>query len=164
MKRDYFYVWVIPLLWCGFTIVSSFHTGDEHGLFILGSIAGTWPFMLLPLFDPLEEGLVFVLVAGSVTLAGPGLLLDLLRVRMRVWFVLFGVLAVLFFVLQYIDYGSFQRMRYLHRYIGGVVVVMCNLSIYVTTILCIAGGFLRFVVRCMRAKKVGSNSEVSADE
>jgi hypothetical protein len=28
MKRDLFYIWFIPLLWCGFTVVSYFHPGD----------------------------------------------------------------------------------------------------------------------------------------
>jgi len=54
MKRDSFYVWFIPLLWCGFTIVSYFHPGDEYGLFAFGSMAGAWLFFFCR-FDSLGQ-------------------------------------------------------------------------------------------------------------
>ena len=164
MKRDWFYVWFVPLLWCGFSVVSSFHTGDEHGMFILGSIAGFWPFFLVRFFNPFGGGLWVILVAGSVTMALPGLLMDLLRVRKRVWVALLVVLFVLFFVLQYFEYGSFERMRRKQGYVGGVVVATCNWSIYATSILCIVGGFFRFLVRWVWPKKVASNTEVLSDD
>lgn len=163
MNRDWFYVWFVPLLWCGFTVVSSFHTGDEHGLFFLGSIAGVWPFLFLRVFGSIKGGLWLILLVGALTMAVPGVLLDLLRVRKRFWVALLVVLFVLFFVLQYFEYGSFERMRRKQGYVAAVVVATCNWSIYGASVLCIVGGFFRFLFRCVRPKKVASGPEDLAD-
>ena len=163
MKRDLFYVWFIPLLWCGFTIVSSFHSGDEHGLFAYGSIVGTWV-LRWHQFDSLRHSLLLVLPAGSLVIAPFGLVLDLLRVRKKYLFILFVVLFALLFYWQFTIYGSFLRMRHKHRYVAAVMVATCNLSIYATTVLSIAGGLMKLLIRKARGKKVPLRPEVSPNE
>jgi len=155
MKRDYFYVWFMPLLWCGFTIVSCFHSGDEHGLFAYGSIAGTWV-CFLHQFGSLKHALPASLAAGAVTLALFGLVLDLLRVKKRYWLILFSVLVILLFFWQFAIYGSIERMRNKHRYVIAVIVAVCNLSIYAATVLSIAGVVVRLLIGKASGKRVGS--------
>lgn len=150
-EKRLFYVWFLPVLWCAFTIVSFFHSGDEHGLFVFGSFVGAWIGFFMR-FEKLREALPWILLAGSLAIVPFGLILDLLRVRKRVWFILFLILVVLFFIWQFAIYGSFERMRYKHGYVAGVLVATCNLSIYCTTILSIAGGLLRLLIRLVVRK------------
>jgi hypothetical protein len=152
MKRDLFYVWFIPLLWCGFTIVSYFHPGDEYGLFACGSMAGAWLFFFCR-FDSLGQGLLPVLAAGAIVIIPFGFVLDLLRVKKRYWFILFALLVAVLFYWQFTTYGSFERMRRKQGYVIAVVVALCNLSIYATTLLAIAGGLVGFLIRKVRGNK-----------
>jgi len=151
MQKRLFYIWFLPLFWCGFTIVSSYHSGDEHGLFFFGSFIGAWIAFFMR-FEKLRQALPSILLAGSLTIAPFGLILDLLRVRKRVWFTLFVILVALLFIWQFTIYGSFERMRNKEGYVGAVVVFTCNLSIYCTTIFSIFGGLLRFLIRLVRRK------------
>lgn len=163
MKRDCFYIWLVPLVWCGLTIFSCFHSGDEHGLFAFGSIVGMWVWRVHQ-FDSIQHSLPAVLAAGAVVLAPFGLVLDLLRVRKKYLFILFVVLFALLFYLQYTTHGSFERMRHKNRYVSAVIVATCNLSIYATTLLAIAGGLVMLAIRKIRGKKAASNSEVLSSE
>ena len=156
MKRDLFYIWFIPLLWCGFTIVSYFHPGDEHALFVLGSIAGTWLFFLIEFRGPAGMMAAMAIVMGMAVVGLGGLLLDMLRVRKRVWFSLFVVLVVLLFIWQLVEYGSLTRMANKNRYVAAVIVAVCNWSIYLATFLSIAAGLVRLLIRKARGKKVAS--------
>ena len=155
MKRDYFYVWLLPLLWCGFTIVSYFHPGDENALFVLGSIAGTWPFLLIRFGGAGGATAAMVMIAVGVAVVGfGGLMLDLLRVRKRLWFSLFVVLIVLLFVWQLVEYGSLERMANKNRYVAAVVAAVCNWSIHLATILSIIVGLIGLLISRARGKKV----------
>jgi len=164
MKRDLFYIWFIPLLWCGFTIVSYFHPGDENALFFLGCIAGTGVFLLFG-FAGAGAGMVAMAIAvGMVVVGLGGLMLDLLRVRKRLWFSLFVVLAVLLFIWQLVEYGSLERMANKNRYVVAVIAAACNWSLYLATILSIAAVLVRLLVRKARGKKVASEPEVFSNE
>ena len=152
MKRDFFYVWFIPLLWCGFTLFLSFHSGDEHGLFYLGSIAGVWV-LWLHHFNSVGHNLLLMLPAGAITVGFFGLILDLLGVRKRSWWILFAAVFALLFFLEYKQYGSFQRMYNKHRYVAGVVVATCSWGIYGATALAIIGGAFKCIIAKVRARK-----------
>lgn len=163
MKRDYFYVWFIPLLWCGFTVVSYFHPGDEYGLFAIGSMAGAWLFFFCR-FDSLGQGLLPILAAGAIVLVPFGFGLDLLRVKKRYWFILFGLLVVVLFFCLFATYGSFERMRRKEGYVAAVVAATCNLSIYAATILSITGGLVSLLIRKVRGNKPLATPESSSNE
>lgn len=152
MKRDLFYVWFIPLLWCGFTLFLSFHSGDEHGLFYLGSIAGVWV-LYLHQFNSVGHNLLLMLPAGAITVGLFGLILDLLRVRKRSWLILFAAVFALMFFWQYTEYGSFERMHYKHRYVGGVVVATCSWGIYGATALAMIGAAFKCIIRKVSGRK-----------
>jgi len=164
MKRDLFYVWFLPLLWCGFTTVSYFHPGDENALFFLGSIAGTWGFVLFGFRGPAGLMVAMVIAVGMVVVGLGGLMLDMLRVRKRLWFSLFVVLAVLLFIWQLVEYGSLTRMTNKNRYVAAVVVAVCNWSLYLATFLSIAAGLVRLLVRKVRGRKAPLGPEVISDE
>ena len=164
MKRDLFYIWFIPLLWCGFTIVSYFHPGDEHALFFLGSIAGTWFFLLMGFGGTGHMMAAMVIAVGVVVVGLGGLMLDMLRVRKRLWFSLFVVLVVLLFIWQFVEYGSLTRMANKNRYVAAVIVAVCNWSIHLASILSIAAGLVRLLIRKARGKKVPSKPEVFSNE
>ena len=75
-ERAIFHVWLVPLLWAGMCIGSFFHSGDEHGLFVIGSIAGTWVCLLFKA-GSLTTALVVSLPTGMLVMAACGLLLCL---------------------------------------------------------------------------------------
>ncbi len=164
MKRDLFYVWFLPLLWCGFTIVSYFHPGDENALFFLGSIAGTWGFVLFGFRGPAGMMMAMVIAVGMGVVGLGGLMLDMLRVRKRVWFSLFVVLVVLLFIWQFVEYGSLTRMANKNRYVAAVIAAVCNWSLYLATVLPIAAGLVRLLIRKARGKTVPSKPEVFSNE
>ncbi len=129
MKSRLFYLWLLPLLWGIFTTISFFHSGDEHALFVYGSIAGTWICYLYE-FKTLAQALFPVLATGAVILAFIGLLLDWLRVNKRLWLFVFVLVAVLVFIFQFRMYGSIERIRSKHGYVLALVIVACNWGIY----------------------------------
>jgi len=105
--------------------------------------------------------MVAMVIAVGVTVVGlGGLMLDLLRVRKRLWFSLFVVLAVLLFIWQFVEYGSLERMANKNRYVAAVVIAVCNWSIYLATILSIVTGFVRLLIRKARCKKPSRNGPI----
>ena len=154
MKRDLFYVWFIPLLWCGFTLFLSFHSGDEHGLFYVGSIAGVWV-LWLHRFNSVGQNLLLMLPAGAITVGFFGLFLDLQRLRKRSWWILFAAVFVLLFFLAYKHYGSLTEMHHKHRHIGGVIVATCSWAIYGATALAIIGAAIKGIIKKVRGRKTG---------
>ena len=130
VKSRLFYLWMLPLLWGIFTAISFFYSGDEHSLFAYGSLAGTWICFLYE-FNTLEQAVIPVLATGAVILVLIGFLLDWLRVKKRLWLLVFVLIAVLLFIFQFMTYGSIERIRGKHGYVLGLVIVSCNWGIYV---------------------------------
>ena len=105
-----------------------------------------------------------VIAVGVVVVGLGGLVLDSLRVRKRLWFSLFVVLVVLLFIWQLVEYGSLTRMANKNRYIAAVVAAVCNWSIHLATILSIAAGLVRLLIRKARGNNIPSKPESSSNE
>ena len=91
-RRGWFFVWLLPLLWMVTSVLSFQWPGDEYGLWSFGSLAGLWIVYLIGNIGNTARIAIFVIIAGSVSMVPLGLLLDMLRVRRRLW--LFAIPAV----------------------------------------------------------------------
>ncbi len=153
VKSRLFYLWLLPLLWSIFTVISFFYSGDEHALFAYGSLAGTWICFLYE-FNTLEQALIPVLAIGAVILALIGFLLDWLRVKKRLWLFVFVLIAVLLFLCQFSMYGSIERIRGKHGYVLGLVIVACNWGIYGAIMFSVSVTFLGHLTGLVRRAPV----------
>lgn len=126
---------VLPVVWAIATVVSYFHPGDEYGLFVFSSIAGSWVCFLVPNIGHLRDVLWLILVAGVVVLAILGFVMDRLRVLKRVWGSLFVLSFALVLVLSLHQYptleGAISKNGSFTAYVAGA----CNLGLYLSIVL-----------------------------
>lgn len=107
----WFFVWFLPLAWAGCAWGATEHSGDEHMMFVVGSIAGFWIFAILDNADypSIQQQAPLVIAAGAAAVAVVGLLLDWLRASRRIWAALWAVIAVAVCVTTIASYPSYQR-------------------------------------------------------
>lgn len=89
-ERRIFFLWFIPILWAGCSLLSFQFPGDEYGLWALSSIAGVWIGKVFP-FGDIHNSVIPLSVAlvGAAAITPFGLLMDLLRVGRVLWAVLY---------------------------------------------------------------------------
>ena len=137
MRLRIFYIWLLPLLWAVFTVISFFRSGDEHGCFFFGAIAGTWVGYLC-WFDSMASALPAVLTAGVIIIGLAGGLMDLLGVGKRLWFVLFVLLWVGTVSVCARQYESFDRIAGKHGSVLAPASMALNLALYASIVLSIS--------------------------
>ena len=142
LQNRWFYIWLLPLLWCFFTVMSFFHSGDEHGCFVYGAIAGAWIGFLLQ-FDSLTTLLFPILLTGAVIIALFGLLMDQLKVGKITFFILLLLFGVLIFRANIKPFDSLEQIRGKHRSIFAIIFLTCNQSIYAAIFLSIIGNLTK---------------------
>ena len=147
-SRRALFVWLVPAMWVPVTVLSFFHSGDEHALFGLGAIAGTW-IGFLRRFDSIGHGFVAALLCGIVTLGFLGFVMDRLRVSKRLFFGLFVVGVCALFMTCLGSYVSIAKMVAKHGSVLAVILFDCNGSIYISVVLSIIAAAIR---RCWGAR------------
>jgi hypothetical protein len=97
MKSNlWFFLLAVPALWVTCSLIHFHFPGDEYGLWVIDSMAGSWIFLFLPNVGDIHQGWIRGGVAGAGTLvmAMAGSLLCGLNVRKRIWIGLWAVGAV----------------------------------------------------------------------
>ena len=133
LKRNWFYIWFVPLLWLGFSIPSFFYSGDEHGGFVIGAIAGTWISFLYQ-FDTLTTSLIPALLTGSITLGVFAFIMDLLGVKKKLWSFLFVIFVIAALVIWVEPFDTIQQIRWKHRSVLAVIFPALNWGIYLAIV------------------------------
>ena len=145
MKKQVFYTWFIPVLWTSIFILSFFHPGDEYGLFAFGTLAGSW-IAFLHQFEPLVKALLFSWLAGIFILGILGFVMDILRVRKKVftWLFIIGVVILYIMVFEWFHSFNFEKMLRKDCSAFALVFFASNWSLYITVIICcVATGIKR---------------------
>ena len=105
-----FYRWLLPLLWGAVSYLHHFVPGDEYGLWIISSVAGSWIAPALFHAHVSRQMIALGIAAtGAVVLMGVGALLDRWRVNRRLWLALQGLCTVLILVLMIASYPSIEK-------------------------------------------------------
>ncbi len=81
------YLAVLPALWSIGSLVHFHFPGDEYGLWVLGSIAGSWVAFIMPNTGDIHHWTLRAAVVGTgaLTMFGAGALLLWLKVPIRAW-------------------------------------------------------------------------------
>jgi len=145
-----FYVTVLPVVWATAAIVSYFHPGDEYGLFVFSTIAGSWVCFVMHNIGHLRDVLWIIVVAGVAILAILGFVMDRLRVSKRVWGVLFGLSFVVVLVLSLRQYPSLDRAIRKNGSITAYVAGACNIGLYLSIVLAFIAKGIAAAVREVR--------------
>ncbi len=144
-KIAFFYVWLLPVVWCVLAVLSFFNSGDEHGLFVFGTYPATsiiiyviaiihnciFPFDMGGFIDSLP----LVLLVGVILISLAALLLDWLRAGKKLFFILFVLGIIILFSYSFKVYGSLERMRSKNGSVFAVFVFVCHLSLYMSIVI-----------------------------
>lgn len=151
-RRRWLMVWLLPLLWGAVSYLSFREPGDEYALFVVSSAAGIWIFAIIQDSGTPQQLYPWVLGTGLLTIGLLGLLLDLLRVRLRWWLALWTVVALAFFGTTIANYPSYQRAIAKNGSLGAYVYFSLNAGLTMTTLLMLpAAGFMALFRRRTRA-------------
>lgn len=95
------YLIALPVLWSVGSLIHFHFPGDEYGLWVLGSIAGSWVAFFVPNIGDIHHWTLrgAVVGTGAVTMLGLGALLYWLRVPGRAWIAAWLVSALAIFIL-----------------------------------------------------------------
>jgi hypothetical protein len=138
------YVWLLPLLWLPIAWCNYYHCGDEYGGFMIGSIAGFWIVPFLSMNSPAAISSC-VIIAGLVTVATAGGLLDRLTLRWSIWFVLWLATTMFIFAKWFGSYPSIERALAKNGSYETYVFTSVNFGLTAATII---GIFLALTYRC----------------
>ena len=155
LENRCFYIWLLPLLWCFFAIMSFFHSGDEHICFAYGALAGWW-ISLIHQFNSLKAALFPILITGAVIIALFGFLMDWLKVGKIMFFLLLFIFVALLFRMNVSPFESLEQIRGKHRSVLAIVFLTCNQSIYVSIILSIIGNLIKRMLQRLTRQSQGN--------
>ncbi len=152
-RRLWVLVWLLPLLWGTVSYFSLGEPGDEYALFAVSSVAGIWIFAIVEDNGTPRELYPWVLGTGALTIGLLGLLLDLLRVRVRWWLGLWVVVALAFFGTTLANYPSYQRAIAKNGSLGAYIYFSLNAGLTATTLIMLPAAALAAMFR--RRPKAG---------
>ncbi len=133
-RRGWFFVWLLPLLWMVTSVLSFQWPGDEYGLWSFGSLAGLWIVYLIGNIGNTARIAIFVIIAGSVSMVPLGLLLDMLRVRRRLWLLLYLLFAAGICVTALASFPSLSKAISKNGSITAYVLFSLNMGMYAAII------------------------------
>ena len=126
---------VLPVIWATAALTSYFHPGDEYGIFVIGSLAGSWVCFLIPDVGHLRDLLWLILLIGAAILGVLGFLMDRLRMSRRLWGVMFGLCFLSILVLGLMQHPSLDQAIRKNGSITAYAAGACNIGLYFSVIL-----------------------------
>ena len=152
-RRRHLFLILLPAIWIPSSLISFEHPGDEYGIYFMSHIVGSWAAMINDDGDIHDLHIrASVVLAGGVVLAGLGVLLDLLRVRVAIWVALWLSIggALLYAMMSGFDTidAALQKNGSWTAYVVGA----SSLGLTFATLLCLFGGA---TYRALRAARRG---------
>lgn len=140
-SRQVFFVWALPLIWCIASYAHSYHTGDEHAMYVLSCIAGTWIHFFFRISDNVHDVAFRLLTSmtGAVIFAIAGTIMDLIRSKPFRWAIVFMTAMLLIFGSMLRSYPSLQRAISKNGSLWTYILSATVLALYVSVILCVLG-------------------------
>jgi hypothetical protein len=153
--KKYVYVWLLPLLWSVCSLLSFEFPGDEYGIYAVSSMAGTWALFLFNIQGDIHKfafrgtitatGIIVILIAGFI--------LAKLRVKLKLWFVLYITLAVVIMVLTINSYPSFEKALSKNGSLWAYLFGSLNMGLYASVILSV---IITLIVKLFKKKNISS--------
>lgn len=135
MSRRPRFALALPLLWGASCVLGYRFPGDEFMLWALGSVAGIWVFLLIGDLDPGLPAAACVVLAGALTMAGAGALLDRLRMPWKLWLPAAAAVAILVGELYLRSFPSAQQAVEKHGSLAAYWVFAAQAGSYAATLL-----------------------------
>ena len=138
-RPRWLFVWLLPVVWTSVAWTNFYYPGDEYGSFVAGSLAGVWIALVVQMSGSPANMLPPLLMAGALTVAVAGLLMDLLRVRWTAWIVLWLGAAMLLFAWSFGSFASVERAISKNGSIQAYILPSINLGLYFASITMLLG-------------------------
>ena len=151
-SRHAFFIWILPLIWGIASYAHSYHTGDEHGMYIISCIVGTWVPVFLRLPGDLKNP-AFALtatMAGAVVFAIAGTIMDLIRSKPFRWAIVFMTAMLLIFAAMLRSHGTIEKAVAKNGSLWTYELSATVLALYVSVILCVLGNGLVRLYKAIR--------------
>jgi hypothetical protein len=103
-----FFLFALPVGWAALSLLHFHFPGDEHGLWAVSSMAGTWITFLLPSVGDIHQPWIRFSVAatGALVMAGAGWLLYRSGARRWLWTAVWLLAAMIILVITLQSYPS----------------------------------------------------------
>ena len=130
-----FYIWMLPAIWAAAAVVSFFHPGDEYGLFVTGTIAGSWICAFMQQIGHPRDVLWIIMVVGIAILGLLGFGMDKLRVSKRAWGLLFVSSFATILAFSLLQFPSLERAIGKNGSITAYAAWATNMGLYLSIVL-----------------------------
>jgi len=154
-KMKLFFTIMLPVIWVGAAAVSYFYPGDEYGIFVFSTIAGSWVCFCMDSIGHIGDVLWIIFATGVSILAVLGFLMDRLRVSKRVWGALFVLFFAVVLVLNLSQYPSLDRAISKNDSLTAYLAGACNIGLYLSIV-----SVSIFKVIAAAAKMIDTRSKV----
>lgn len=121
---------LLPVVWAMGCAVGFGNPGDEHVLFALGSMLGTWPLMV----TSSNLGLMLPLLVGCALMGGAGRLLECLAASRALWLATWLVFGVSTCALSLAQFDSIEAAVAKNGSLGAYIAFASQLGTYAATI------------------------------
>jgi hypothetical protein len=153
--KKFVYVWLLPSLWSICSLLSFRFPGDEYGIYAVSSMAGTWAVFLFNIQGDIHK-FAFrgtITTAGIIVMLIVGFILDKLRVKLKLWLVLYITLAALILVMTISSYPSIEKALSKNGSWWAYMFGSLNLGLYASVILSV---IITLMVKLFKMKNIRS--------
>jgi len=150
MKTNHwFFLLAVPGLWVACSLIHFQFPGDEYTLWAIGSMAGSWIFLLLPNVGDIHQGWIRCSVAGTgaLVMTMVGWILCGLNVRKRIWIGLWAVGAVVWSGFMMSRFTSPAEALAKNGSWWTYFFSTAMMAVYFAILLTLMGGGVKFLVR-----------------
>ena len=137
--RRRFFVWFLPVIWGVTSFAATTHSGDEHGLWLVGSLPGVWTEFFV---RSQGESIVLMrraIAIGVATLVGFGWLMDRARVWRVLWLACWLTLGAIICVTMLKSHPTYARAISKNGSLLAYILAASNLSLTITSLFMLAG-------------------------
>lgn len=129
----------LPLLWAATSWTAMDYSGDEHGLWYVGSLPGVWVASLAPSGWSVRSLMILAIIAGAPLLALLGWAMDRVRVGCWAWVGLWLALGTVVTGTAIRSHPSYARAIAKDGSLQAYILFGANVSLMMTSLLTVSG-------------------------
>jgi hypothetical protein len=158
-----FFLLVVPILWSFVSVIHFRFPGDEYGLWVISSIAGSWVLMVVPGVGDINQPWIrsSVAGAGALVMAVFGCVLCWLKVRILFWLVLWLMSALTWLGFMLSGYPSLERALAKNGSWWAYLLSAALMAAYTAILISMATGTFQLILRRLARKPPTPPSSVA---
>lgn len=158
-----FFLLVVPILWSFASVIHFRFPGDEYGLWVISSIAGSWALMVVPNIGDIHQPWIrsSVAGAGALVMAAFGGVLCWLKVRILFWLVLWTISALTWLGFMLSGYPSLERALAKNGSWWAYLLSAAMMAAYTAMLISVAVGIFQLFLRRMARKPTPPPSTIA---